>query len=113
MDNAKVIQLNEKLQDPKFRSRFIGVSIDEAINILHGSGLDLSKEELSEIERMINLNSDTELNEEDLEAVAGGGPSVKDYWNALKKGMSWDDYWRGLKVTFKGFFDGVGSVLKK
>lgn len=111
MDNMKIIQLNEKLQDRNFSSKLIGVSMDEAITILHNSGLDISESEISEIERMMNENSDTELNEEDLESVAGGGPSLKDYWNALKKPMPWNDYWTGLKSTVRGFISGVKSAL--
>ncbi len=90
---TEVIQkIGEKLQDEVFSAKFQGVSKEEALEILKAEGFDITMEDLESIGEFVSDDSQ-ELSVEALDTVAGG--------------LSWNQYWKGLKSTLRGFWDAL------
>lgn len=90
--NSKFEKIGELLGNETVVKELTGKSLEETLNILLANGVAVTAEELHAFYNFVT-NTQVELNEEDLDNVAGG--SLKSWWQGVKataKGL-WDGFW--------------------
>lgn len=101
------LQLQELLQNKDFVAKMQGISVEEGLAVLKEYGIEASDEEFRvALEKIAGISEDGELQEQDLNNVAGGS-----FLNNLKNtaaGM-WEGFYGHLKKNVK---DVIGKVTK-
>ena len=83
----RFVKLNALLEDETKASEVFNGTKGEAREKLAAIGIEFSEEEFNEFLEgvKLTLNKDTELNEDDLEQVAGGCSTCRDFGHSVGK----------------------------
>ena len=89
-------KLIELLQDEEFVSKMQDIDVQEALKVLESYGISATEEEFkTALETIAGINENGELEEKDLEAVAGGKKWYQKYVDTAA-GM-WNGFWGHVK----------------
>lgn len=104
----KIIEL---LQKDEFVARMQNISVDEALAVLESYGVRATEEEFKKaLEDIAGINEAGELNENDLEKIAGGAWYQKYIDTAA--GM-WNGFWGHCKSKASDIAKGIAGITKK
>ena len=95
MEQVKFEKLVKILEDENNVALLSGKNLEETLCTLADLGVEVSESELHDFYNVI-VAEDAELNEDALSQVAGG--------------INWKQYWRGVKATAKGMWDGFWGL---
>ena len=104
-------KIAELLQNEEFVARMQNISVDEALEILKSYGVDATEEEFKKaLEEIAGINENGELDEQDLESVAGGAKWYQKYVDTAA-GM-WNGFWGHCKSSVKDIASTLGKLVK-